>query len=96
MLAKRFNGLARFLACLLAVLMLSQAAAVSPAAFADGDGSTVEKQAATLVQREREDRVSFDYSTDGNYIKKLLIDEFVDFEASNLPQYCTVDDFTVK
>lgn len=96
MQAKRFNGLARFLACLLAVLMLSQAAAVSPAAFADGDESTTEKQEATLVQREREDRVSFDYSTDGNYIKKLLIDEFVDFEESNLPQYCTVDDFTVK
>lgn len=95
MQAKRFNGLARFLACLLAVLMLSQAAIISPAAFADGDGSTVEKQAATLVQREREDRVSFDYSTNGNYIKKLLIDEFVDFEESNLPQYCTVDDFTV-
>ncbi len=92
----RFNGLTRLLACLLAVLMLSQAAVISPAAFADGEGSAADMQKATLVQLEREDRVSFDYSTNGSYVKKLLIDSFVDFEASNLPQYCTIDDFTVK
>ncbi len=101
MQAKRFNGLARFLACLLAVLMLSQAAAVSPAAFADGDESTVLKAAAAKLEtklelKEHEEVFTFTYNADGNYVKEMLINEFVDFENSVVPENWTVDNFNVK
>lgn len=101
MQAKRFNGLARFLACLLAVLMLSQAAIISPAAFADGDGSTVLKAAAAKLEtklelKEHEEVFTFTYNADGNYVKEMLINEFVDFENSVVPENWTVDNFYVK
>ncbi len=97
----RFNGLTRLLACLLAVLMLSQAAVISPAAFADGDGSAVLKATAAKLEtklelKEHEDVFTFTYNADGNYVKEMLINEFVDFENSVVPENWTVENFNVK
>lgn len=100
MQTNRFSGIARLIACMLAVLMLTQAAAFSPAVFADGEGVAVmaAKEATNIVLREYEEPFTLTYSYDGKSVKQLLIDSLIDWESSKLPSKdsITVDNFYVK
>ena len=95
----RFSGTARLIACMLAVLMLTRAAAFSPAVFADGEGIAVmaAKEATSIVLREYEEPFTLTYNYDGKSVKQLLIDNLIDWESSKLPSdSITIDNFNVK
>ena len=85
---------------MLAVLMLTQAAAFSPAVFADGEGVAVmaAKETTNIVLREYEETFTLTYNYDGISVKQLLIDSLIDWESSELPSKdsITVDNFYVK
>ena len=81
---------------MLAVLMLTQAAAFSPAVFADGEGIAVmaAKEATNIVLREYEEPFTLTYNYDGKSVKQLLIDNLIDWESSKLPSdSITIDNF---
>ena len=82
----RFSGVARLIACMLAVLMLTQAAAFSPAVFAEGDdGIAVMAAKKDSVVVLKEGSFSIDYTSDGNSINQYLFDEVIDWGNSTLP-----------
>ena len=80
--------------------MLTQAAAFSPAVFADGEGIAVmaAKEATNIVLREYEEPFTLTYNYDGKSVKQLLIDNLIDWESSKLPSKdsITIDNFNVK
>lgn len=71
---------------MLAVLMLTQAAAFSPAVFAEGDdGIAVMAAKKDSVVVLKEGSFSIDYTSDGNSINQYLFDEVIDWDNSTLP-----------